>query len=308
VNAPCTSDGGTWSSSYGEEAGWGPWQPPLRPGDELSPGYEVVAHLRRGHRLDVYDVWSRDRSCRCVAKALRPDRADDGRAATRLRTEGRLLRRLAHPHLVRAYETVEHPRLAVVMETLGGHTVSYLVAEHGRLPTADVAVLGLQLCSGLGYLHRHRWLHLDVKPSNVVASAGRAVLLDLSLARRPGARLTGGTFDYQSPEQARGARVTAAADVWGLGATLYETATGEPPFAEHSHRVRHPGGRRRHPQCEQRAASLRSRGSFPCRLTDCVDACLEPDPADRPELADVAATLAAVAGVDPRRAGAVTPA
>jgi len=291
------------SSSYGEDADWAPPRPPLRPGDVLSPGYEVVAHLRRGHRLDVYDVWSSERGCRCVGKTLRPDRSSDRQAATRLRTEGRLLARLTHPHLVRAYETAEGQCPSVILETLGGCTLSFLVDEHGRLPVADVAVLGVQICSVLAYLHRQRWLHLDVKPSNVVAVEGRAVLLDLSLARRIGARRTGGSFDYQSPEQGRGGRVTEAADVWGLGATLYEAAAGVAPFEEHPHRARRPDGRRIYPQCDQPAPSLRRRGTFPRQLVDCIDGCLDADPTARPRLHDLATALAALAGLDPKYAG-----
>ena len=88
------------------------------PGAELVPGYDVVALMRRGGRLDTYDVYSRERDCRCVVKVVRPDRADDEHCRAALVREGVLLRDLAHPHLVRVYEVVEGPRPAVVMETL----------------------------------------------------------------------------------------------------------------------------------------------------------------------------------------------
>ncbi len=297
----------TLSSSDGDHVqSRGAATPPLEPGELLAPGYHVVAHLRRGKRLDVYDVWSDERGCRCVGKALRPNRAGDEFAARWLRTEGLLLATLSHPHLVRGYETVLTavlPRPAVVIETLPGHTVSYLVEQHGRLRPADAAILGLQLCSVLGYLHRHGWVHLDVKPANIVEMGGRAVLLDLSVARRIGERDTGGTFDYLSPEQARGDAVTETTDVWGLGITLYEALSGVTPWADFSHRERRSDGSRRYPQLERRADALRTRRRLPAQLTRSVDACLDPDPGARPTVAEVSARLCAVSGVDPRSSG-----
>jgi serine/threonine protein kinase len=274
----------------------------------LAPGYTVVAHLRRGRRLDVYDLWSDERGCRCVGKTLRPERAGDERAAAQLRTEGSLLATLTHPHLVRAYETVVtavRPRPVVVIETLVGHTVDYLLDRFRRLAPADAAMLGVQMCSVLGYLHRHGWVHLDVKPGNIVEAGGRAVLLDLSLAQRVGEKATGGTFDYMSPEQARGDAVTEAADVWGLGITLYEVLSGATPWAHLPHRPRaDDDDRHAFPQLDAPAAGLRTRRRrlrrVPAALARTVDACLAPDPGARPTLAEVSAGLVAQYGIDPR--------
>src|SRR5207249_10785310 len=103
-----------------------------------------------------------------------------------------LLLRLSYPHLVRAYELVRGPRPKLVLETLTGATLSRLIADHprGLLPRA-VMFLGIPLASALGYLHATGYLHLDVKPSNVVSQADMAKLIDLSLADRIRARLPG---------------------------------------------------------------------------------------------------------------------
>ncbi|NYI82601.1 serine/threonine protein kinase [Saccharopolyspora hordei] len=292
---------------YGEpEEDWGPGDAPLAPGDVLAPGYEVVDHMRRGNRLDTYDVWSEDRSCRCIAKTLRPERAEDARAVAWLRNEGVLLTQFTHPHLVRGYEivqTVPPARPAVITETLPGHTLSYLIDEHGVLPPVDVAVLGIQLCSVLSYLHRRGWVHLDVKPSNIVEVGGRAVLLDLSLSCRIGERSSAGTFDYLSPEQAAGGQMTPTADTWGLGVTLYEALSGTTPWAHVSHRARSSGGTRYYPQLDQVPDPLHTQdASLPEALCRTVDACLTPDPESRPTVAEVAAELVSWSGVDPRTA------
>ncbi len=87
--------------SAGAAAGYGVTPRPLARGSAIAPGYEVIEHLSRGRTLDVYDVWSDERACRCIAKTLRADRSEDRWARRRLETEGRLLRRLTHPHIVR---------------------------------------------------------------------------------------------------------------------------------------------------------------------------------------------------------------
>jgi len=256
---------------------------PLPEGATLAPGYEVTAHMRRGRHLDVYDAWSVERACPCVAKLPRPDRLGDRAVRRRLRDEGRLLVQLAHPNLVRAYEVVERPAPLVVLETLSGATLAYVVDDRGRrLPAADLAALGLQLCSALGYLHKHGVLHLDLKPSNIVAERGQAKLIDLSIARPPGrARRRVGTRVYMAPEQVRGGVLTAATDVWGLGAVLFEAAAARRPFAGEGF-----------PQLERRADRVREHRRLPGPLGAAIDACLEPDPAGRPALHALADALA----------------
>src|SRR5207248_1733814 len=150
--------------------------------EAVAPGYEVIELLSSSSLYDIYDVWSDERDCRCVAKVLRPDCERDARARRRLLDEGHLLERLAHPHIVRAYETLEQPRPTVILETLGGATVAYLIESRARrLPLPDILFLGVQLCSVVRYLHLNGILHRDLKPANIVADRGQAKLLDLSL-------------------------------------------------------------------------------------------------------------------------------
>jgi serine/threonine protein kinase len=278
----------------------------------LAPGYRVIAHLSRGNRLDVYDAWSVERDCRVVLKTLRPDRASEAAARRALSQEGRLLRRLTHPHLVRAYDTVsaDDGRPVVVLETLGGETLSHLVhrlRSVGRgLTLVEAAMLGLQLCSAVGYLHRQGFLHLDLKPSNIVADSGRAKLIDLSIARRPGrAPRGGGTFEYMAPEQARGGVLTAAADVWGIGAVVFDVLAGGPPFG-YGTETDADGDTsasstddRSYPQLAGRAPSVTARRRVPRQLATIVDACLEPSATDRPTLPEVAETLSSISGYAP---------
>ena len=231
------------------------------------PGYRLIEHLSRTRRFDTYEVWSEDRACSCVAKVVREDRQGEQRVREALIAEGERLIGLVHPHIVRGYELIAQPQTALIMETLDGETLAHLIERTpDGLPAEDVAWLGIHLASALRYLHNRDLLHLDVKPANVVAEAGRAKLLDLSCARPPGRYENGvGTWCYQAPEQETGGDLGPAADVWGLGMTLYEAATGD--------------------EVEGRPPSAHGRTADP--LAAIIDACLQPDPAARPSLDDL---------------------
>ena len=227
--------------------------------------YELIERLSRGHAYDVYDAWSHERGCRCVVRTLRPDRRRDRGARADLLREGRLLERLAHPHLVRAYETRSRPPM-VVLETLGGATLAALL-EHGPLDRADLVQLALQLGSAVRYLHRNGVLHLDLKPDNLIAEAGRLKVIDLSIAQPPGPIAAGtGTRRWMAPEQVRGGTVTAAADVWGIGRVLAAAGGG-----------------------------------------DLVTGCLREEPEARPSVDELIALLSSALDVDPTPLGARPP-
>lgn len=258
---------------------------PLGRGREITPGTTILAHLHRSNGLDVYDAWNEPRACRVIVKTLRPDKLSRPGARARLLREGRMLVRLTHPHIVRAYEVHDGHRPAVVMETLAGETVDHLITTATRpLGGVELANLGAHLASALKHLHAEGILHLDLKPSNVVAEQGRAKVIDLSHARRPGRMPAGnGTWCYMAPEQVRGGDVDAAADVWGLGIVLYAAALRTNPLADLADELDVDD-----PQLQARLASLRrQRPRLPRALTTLVDACLEPDAVDRPPL-DVA--------------------
>ncbi len=257
--------------------------PPFLVGAYLAPGYRVLEHLRRGSLLDVYDVWSQERRCRCVAKVLRPDRVGQPVARRRLFREGRLLLRLTHPHIVRAYEVLEHPP-TIILETLTGATLAYLIEETRRgLGAADVAILGLHLASAVHYLHGQGVLHLDLKPSNIVSERGLTKVLDLDIARPPGRSSGAGTPGYMAPEQLRGGMVSPATDVWGIGIVLFEAATRQLPFDIE------PGST--HPPWEQGPRPIPAHRRVPPALCRAIMGALEAEPSRRPTLHELAVVL-----------------
>jgi serine/threonine protein kinase len=296
---------------------------PVASGSEIAPGYEVITHMRRGRALDVYDVWSRDLGARCIVKAIRPERRDDARTRRLLLEEGSRLERLRHPHIVRGYETVEAPDPLVVMETLTGATLGYLIeTSREQIEVESLAHLGLQLGSAVRYLHARDILHLDLKPANIVSEGTRAKVIDLSVARPPGEIPAGvGTWCYLAPEQATDGFVGAAADVWGIGTVLYEAATGQPAFDEPEPEEWEDGGEDLedeelswsdedesswswidtdggpYPQLTERAGRIDELREVPAGLSDLVAACLEPDPGARPTVIELLAGLEPFSGL-----------
>jgi serine/threonine protein kinase len=266
----------------------------LEEGDELVPGRTAVRRLGTGERFETYLCWDERRLGLVVVKAVRPHLVDDGHSLRRLRAEAELLERLRHPVIVRGLEAeLEGPRPHVVLEHLEGPRLSSLVRRHGRLEPEQLVPLGQQLASALHYMAAEGVAHLDVKPPNVIMGAP-ARLIDLSIARRLAdladvtARL--GTVAYMAPEQLEPAErgpLTAAADVWGMGVTLYHAAAGRPAF-------RAPRPRDEpFPQLEGTPDPLPDTVAAP--VADLVARCLAPLPADRPAPAEVAAGFEAVA-------------
>jgi serine/threonine protein kinase len=264
--------------------------PPLEGGETIAPDYEIIAHLHRSNNFDVYDAWSKERTSRCIAKTLIPDLVNDNKLVRGLLREGHLLKKLTHPHIVRAYETIREPRPILVLETLTGATLAYLIdTSSRRLSLKDIAHLGLHLCSAVHYLHHHGILHLDLKPSNIVSECRMAKILDLSIARPPGrGKKDAGTRNYMAPEQARGDSFSPATDVWGIGAVLFEAATGELPFVAYDDESRYD-------QLERRAESVSAYRRVPATFNDLVASCLEPVPALRPTVDELTKSLMALA-------------
>ena len=171
---------------------------------------------------------------------LPPHLPDDERDTIRQRVlrEARAAARLNHPRLVTIFDVVEEDgTVFLVQELVDAPTLKDVVSERGPLPPARAAAIGSQLLDGLNAAHASGVVHRDVKPSNVmVRDDGSVKLADFGIASvqgDPNLTATGiiiGSPAYLAPEQATGSRVTAAADLWSLGATLYFAVEGEPPF------------------------------------------------------------------------------
>src|SRR6201991_1836704 len=156
----------------------------------------------------------------------------------RILREGRIGARLQHPPVISMFDVVVHEdRPWLVMEYLPSKSLAQVLAEKGALEPRQVADVGRQVADGLAAAHLAGVVHRDVKPGNVlIAEDGRVKLTDFGVSRavddvqltRTG--LIAGTPAFLSPEVARGHDPTAASDVFALGATLYASIEGTPPF------------------------------------------------------------------------------
>lgn len=278
-----------------ERTGWG-----FEEGDDIVPGRYAVSLLGGGRRYEAYLAFDETLLSLVVVKILRPNRATDGSSLKGLRDEYSTLRSLNHPSIARGFDAVlEGDRPHIVLEFLEGPRLSTLIRKYGRLPLEQSIPLAVQLCSALHYMHTRGFVHLDVKPSNSIMAAPPR-LIDMSIARTfEAARnlaVPVGTDAYMAPEQClldADVPVGPAADVWGLGATLYEAVSGRLPFPE-------PEGEQRFPQLELEAEPLVDEG-VPTAVADLIHGCLQQDPGERPSPGELAAELEPLVAALPRR-------
>jgi eukaryotic-like serine/threonine-protein kinase len=264
-------------------------------GDEIVPGLSAIKLLGGGNAYEAYLGWDEHLFAPVVVKIVRPDQVDDAATLRGLERETDMVGRLNHPVIVRGFRAVlDGPRPYLVLESLDGPRLSTLVRRYGKLPLHQLLPLGLEMCSALHYLRASGVVHLDVKPSNIIMGSPPR-LIDLSIARsvEAAARLTHviGTDAYLPPEQADPQRTGVPgppADVWGLGATLFEAAAGYRPFEDGSPDEDAPLAER-FPQLVTAPFELPE--DFPEQVVKPVYACLEYDPANRPTPAELAGVL-----------------
>jgi serine/threonine protein kinase len=203
------------------------------------PGFEVIGELGRGGMGVVYKA-AQTKLKRLVAlKMIRGEALADLRGLERFWVEAEAVARLQHPNIVQIFEVGEYRRLPyLALELVDGGALDRKIK--GRpMPPWEAAKILLTLARTMHYAHQAGIVHRDLKPANIlITSDGAPKITDFGLAKRldeSGQTSTGavlGTPAYMAPEQASGEskRVTPAADVYALGAILYEMLTGKPPF------------------------------------------------------------------------------
>ena len=246
--------------------------------------YEIRGELGRGGMAVVYravdSLLGRDVALKFIAEELGLSQ----QARDLFQREARSAAQLNHPNVVTIYDFgVLEGRLFIAMEYLEGTTVERLI-DQGLLPVVDSLRICVQVLDALDYAHERQLVHRDVKPSNMIRTpTGLVKLMDFGLAKSVAegakASLIAGTPAYMPPEQFVGGLIDHRADIFAVGASLYEMLTGTLPF-EGTDRTRAPRPMR------DMAPTL------PAVLDEVVSRALALDPGERTEsAADMAAPL-----------------
>jgi sugar lactone lactonase YvrE len=202
-------------------------------------GHRIESLLGRGGMGVVYRARELALDRVVALKVIAPELLDDGAARERFVGEARVAGAIEHPNVIPLYYAGEAEGTAyLAMRYVEGADVRTLVRTEGALPPARAVAIAAQAGAALDAIHAAGFVHRDVKPGNLLLDgSGHVYLTDFGLARRMltrgGVTRSGhwvGTLDYVAPEQIRGGRIDARADVYGLGGVLHFMLTGHVPF------------------------------------------------------------------------------
>ncbi len=204
-------------------------------------GYRIIRKLGAGAMATVFLAQQESLDRPVAIKVLPKKFSENEDFLQRFYKEGRAAAKLNDANIVQAYDVGQSGEYHYfVMEYVEGTTVHDLVVERKRLSEKEAMPIIRQVAKALQHAHQRGFIHRDIKPKNIMISKnGDVKLADLGLARALNDREAAeaeagrayGTPYYISPEQIRGKKdITAAADIYGLGATLYHMVTGNVPF------------------------------------------------------------------------------
>ena len=268
------------------------------PGTLLGGRYRIIGLLGRGGMGEVYRATDLTLGQSVALKFLPEEAARNQRLLERFHGEVRVARLVSHPNVCRVYDIGEVEGMPFIsMEYVDGEDLASLLLRIGRLPADKAMETARKLCAGLAAAHDRGVIHRDLKPQNIMMNKrGEVVIMDFGLAaiadQLAGAEVRNGTPAYMSPEQLKGAGVTARSDIYALGLVLYELFTGKRPYEANSLQQLID---------MQDSGHLASMTSVAADIDPAVEKvirrCLESDPARRP--AGALAVAAALPGGDP---------
>nr|BFE59921.1 hypothetical protein GCM10020063_044470 [Dactylosporangium thailandense] len=250
--------------------------------------YRLVSQAGSGGMAEVWRAVDTRLDRTVAVKLLLPELAGSARARERAVTEAKAAARINHPNVAAIHDAGHRARGLgravpyLVMEYVDGETLDHRLRGPGAVPWREAVRIAAQVADGLAAAHRHRVVHRDIKPGNIMLTRSGVKVVDFGLASIIGAadgraaRVLLGTPEYMAPEQLRGEPATSATDMYALGVVLYHMLTGVLPWTAVA----------RHALVRERLASpgvsLPPATEVPAEVVAAVDACLADDPAFRP--------------------------
>lgn len=208
-------------------------------GSILSGKYQIIEKIGSGGMADVYKAIQLQSHRTVAIKVLKPEFEKDAAFVRRFEQEAQAVLGLSHENIVRSYDVGVREELPfIVLEYVEGTTLKDRIRAQGKLQPRSAINYGAQVLDAISHAHERGIIHRDVKPQNIIVTPrGRAKLADFGIARNlesgtqtfSGSHVLG-SVHYLSPEQAKGRPVTVESDIYSMGVTLYEMATGCLPF------------------------------------------------------------------------------
>ena len=242
--------------------------------------YKIVGKLGRGGMGVVYKAQDTVLDRTVAFKVLPESLKENPQALKNFLREAKSAAQLNHPNIVTVYDAGEQDgAYYIAMEYVDGHTLKEIIKHRGRISPGGIVHVLSQMCEALAYAHESKIVHRDVKTANAMWTKDKkAKIMDFGLAKaveemRNHTTVVSGTPYYMSPEQTLGKNVDHRTDIYSLGVSVFEMATGTLPFREGNLPYHHvhtppPDPRELHPD-------------LPPLLCAIIARCLEKDPANR---------------------------
>ena len=208
----------------------------LRAGTYLQDRYEILEQIGSGGMSVVYKAKCHKLNRQVAIKVLKEEFSSDSNFVSKFNMEAQAAAGLSHPNIVSVYDVIDEGKLHyIVMELIEGITLKSYIAKKGRLEVKETIGIAIQVAQGIAAAHEQHIIHRDIKPQNMIISKdGKVKVADFGIARAVSAQTLSsaamGSVHYISPEQARGGYSDERSDLYSLGITMYEMATGRVPF------------------------------------------------------------------------------
>jgi eukaryotic-like serine/threonine-protein kinase len=205
----------------------------------LNNRYHLMHSIGQGGMALVFEAHDNLLQRDIAIKLLRKNYSGNPGFRDRFLQEARSAANLSHPNIVSVYDFgIDSGEIYIVMELANGADLKTTIQTGQVFSLSDSLDIGIQVCNGLGYAHRAGIVHCDVKPQNMIITKDKVVkITDFGIARAMSAsfdtefnEMVWGSPQYMAPEIIKGAIPTPQADVYSIGAVLYELFTGNPPF------------------------------------------------------------------------------